>query len=286
MNSENKQGSLLNRWKKSGKNKSSLALVSKAPAGAAIPLSSGQQRLWFLQQLFPTSTFYNASASLELEGPLKIDTLKESIVQVFNENEILKSSYPLVDGLPIIRINKNLEVEVNEVDFTGLSDSESQKKVQDHIAMQAATQFDLSSGPLFQISLVRQNSSKHILFLTVHHITIDLWSIGLLKEQIATYYKQFSRGDIRKTERNDIQYTDYAYWQRNRGLDEIQLKFWKENLSGDLPILDLQTDRKRPVQPSYKGKNLRQEFSKEFSGVLLGIARSLEVTPFILFLSA
>ena len=286
MDSEKKRTSILDRWKNSGKSKLALPLISKVPEGARIPLSSGQQRLWFLQQLFPSNTFYNASTVLGFAGALRINVLKECLSHVFDQNEIFKSTYPHQDGSPVILINDNLKVKIDELDFSYLSATESQQKIKAYIAQQAATNFDLVHGPLYRISLIKESATRFFLVLTMHHIVIDLWSMGVLKEQLADNYRLLSQGQSLKFQSVGIQYTDYAYWQRNKSTNESQLEFWMEKLSGELPILDMHTDRMYPAIPSFKGRNHTQEFSAIFSERILNLAKSLEVTPFVLLLSA
>lgn len=285
MDSEKKEISLLNRWKKSGTNKSA-PLIAKAPASATIPLTSGQQRLWFLQQLFPSSAFYNVSTGIVFDGKLKVDILKKCLEEIINHNEILKSTYPAMGGSPVLKIGGNLKIEIDEFNFTQLTEAELVRETKYSIAKQAATQFDLANGPLFKISLIKQKPSKFLLFLTMHHIVIDLWSIGLLKEQIAENYKLLSKEEPLKLQDSKIQYTDYALWQQNKGLDDSQLRYWREKFSGELPILDLPTDRKHPSVPSFKGQNNSQLLSVDFSSKIFDLAKSYQVTPFVLLLSA
>lgn len=285
MDSEKRQISLLDRWKESKINKSGLSIITKAPEGAKIPLSSGQQRLWFLQQLFPTNSFYNVSSGIVLKGRLKEEVLIKSIEEVICHNEILKSTYPTIGALPVIRIDNSLKYEINQVDCSQFSDADLKEQTKLIIAQQAATQFDLENGPLFRFSIIKQKGSKFLLFMTMHHIIIDIWSLGLLKEQIVDSYKFLIKGETVNLEDSEIQFSDYAYWQRNRPKNESVLKFWNEKLSGELPILDLPVDRKHPLIPSFKGENLKQNFTIEFSDEIFGLAKFFEVTPFVLLLS-
>lgn len=278
--------SLLDKWKKSEKRISPLAPISKAPEGVTIPLSSGQRRLWFLQQLYPDNPFYNVSASLRFTGNLDIDFLHKSLTHIFRSNDILRSSYPTMDdGSPIIQIKNDLPITIEEVDLSHYKGDELESEARVFMSNQGATRFNLSEPPLFKASLLKLDASSHILFLTMHHMVIDLWSMAILKEQLAENYNLLCQGKPLEPRSSKIQYTDYAYWQQERPIDEKQLGYWKEKLSGELPILDLQTDYHRPVTPSFKGRKQTQYLSKELSEKVFNLSKSLEVTPFVLLLS-
>ena len=281
-----KRTSLLDRWKKSDRKKSLSTTISKAPKDISIPLSSAQQRLWFLQQLYPANTFYNVSTGLAFTGKLKKEFLKESLASLFKNHDILRSSYPLKDGSPIIHIEVGLEIDLKEIDFSSLPDNEAKSETNRYIVEQASTCFDLSTSPLIKASLIKISKSEYLLFLTMHHIIVDLWSIGIIKEQLAKNYNLLNQGGQLTSERPEIQYSDYAHWQGTRLTDKFQLTYWKEKLSGELPILDLQSDFKHPVVPSFKGRHHTRQFTAEFSGRILSLAKTLEVTPFVLLLSA
>ena len=278
--------SLLNRWKSKDKNVDPSNTIKKAPLDANIPLSYGQKRLWFLQQMYPNNAFYNISESFTFEGFLNINVLKQSFNAFFKKHHILKSYYDVEDDKPILKIDDSISPNFIEEDFTSYDKSGKDVKLKSYMDKQAHFGFNLSSAPLFKGSILKIEENKYILLLTFHHIIADQWSMGLLKEEIASYYKQLSQGLNLNTEDNSIGFKDYAYWQNKHQTFDNQKAYWKKKLSGEIPILDLPIDNKRPLTPSFQGNDLTLKFSKKTSTQILEVAKRLEVTPFVLFLSA
>lgn len=284
MESENKNSSLLSRWKnKEGKTLDTTS-IPKAPENSVIPLSSGQQRIWFLQQLYPKNPFYNYSESLSFEGELNVNYLKQSLHQVLLNNEILRSYYPIVNGRPILKVSDDMP-DVKEFDFGKLTEDAAAKEIDQLMREQSATLFDLASPSLLKISLFKQDAKRHILFFTMHHVIIDEWSISLLKDQLANNYARLTQGLNLEVKKAGIEFSDYAYWQRNEGIDSGQLDYWKDKLAGEIPILNLQTDFSRPIQPLFRGKQFTQELSPQLSSDILGLTKKMETTPFVFLLS-
>ena len=284
MKRENTKTSLLSRWKNKEKN-GSLNSIKKAPENVLIPLSSGQQRLWFLQLQSPENPFYNYSESIILRGPLQIDSLKKAFALIFKEQKLLSSYYPIESGKPVLKTDYGIKMAIEEFDFSALNPSEAKEEADKVMSACATTGFDLSKAPLYKICLVRLNSTDYILFITLHHIITDIWSMGILKDKLAAYYKAICQGLDPLPNIPEIQFSDFAYWDRNRTIDKAQMTYWKEKLSGEIPVLALPTDYKRPGRPLYKGQQHTIHFSEQLSGNILKLAKVLEVTPYNMLLS-
>ncbi len=285
MENRKKNSSLLSKWKNREDKVSVAPIIIKAPEYATIPLSSGQQRIWFLQQLYPENPFYNYSESLAFEGYLNVQHLKKSIQQLFLDNEILRSFYPVLDGRPVLKVSDILS-DVRELDFSDFTDDDKASDEIDKIMQeQSAGIFNLARPGLVKVSLFKRNANSHILFLTMHHIIIDEWSIGILKEQLASNYRKLSKGLNLEPHSPYVQFSDYSYWERNKNIDTVQLNYWKEILSDNIPILNLQTDYNRPVRPAFKGKQFTQYLSTKLSSQILGLSKNLETTPFVFLLT-
>ncbi|MFS4481478.1 amino acid adenylation domain-containing protein [Hyunsoonleella sp. 2307UL5-6] len=278
--------SLLDRWKSKEKREKLPNTVNIAPVDAKVPLSYGQKRLWFLQHMYPKNVFYNLSESYTFEGILNIKNLKECLNAFVDKHQVLKSYYPTEDGTPIFKINNKITPNFTVEDFTNYNIKERQSRLKSYMDKQANFNFNLSSSPLFKGSIIKVEETKHILLLTFHHIITDQWSMAILKNEIANNYKQLSEGIPINSKANLISFKDYAYWQNKHQTFEKQIAYWKQKLSGNIPVLALPIDYKRPKTPSYKGENLVLKFDKETSHKILNTAKTLEVTPFILFLSA
>ena len=286
MNKDIKKASLLDRWKNRAKKEGSNLEVTKAPDSASYSLSNTQERLWFLQQLYPNSAFYNLSEYYRFKGELNIDFLKESIKLIFEKHQILKSYYPTKNDKAVLKIDDSNTLVITEKDFSNYSENEAEVKAKVFINEQAHFNFKISSAPLIKVSILKVSKNKHILLLTLHHIITDQWSMEILKEELAFNYKKLSSGLQPEITANSINFIDYAYWQNNKQTYDTQNKYWKNKLAGEIPVLSLPTDFNRPTSPSYKGKNIDLEFSKTSSAQILDLAKKLEVTPFVLFLSA
>lgn len=284
MENRTKNSSLLSKWKNREDKIPAAQLITKAPEDAIIPLSSGQQRIWFLQQLYPENPFYNYSESLAFEGELNVDHLKKSVEQLFLDNEILRSFYPVLDGRPVLKIS-DIFSDVEEYDFSDFTDDKASAKIDKIMREQSAGIFNLARPGLVRVSLLKRNADSHILFFTMHHIIIDEWSIGILKEQLASNYLKLSEGLNLEPHNPIVRFSDYAHWERTKNIDKAQFDYWKDILSDDIPILNLHTDFIRPVRPAFKGKQYTQYLSAKLSTQILGLSKNLETTPFVFLLT-
>jgi len=286
VNKDIKRPSLLSRWKNKDKKETHSAEITKAPLSDSYALTHAQERLWFLQNLYPDNVFYNLSEYYAFTGILNIDALKTSLNLIFDKHQILRSYYPTENNKAVLKINNSKPLIITEKDFSHLNETEAQSESEIFINNQAKFNFNLSSDVLFKMAIVKISNDKHILFLTFHHIIVDQWSIRNLTEDIASHYKRISQGLQTEPSKDSIDFIDYAYWQNNKQSDARIKQYWKNKLSGEIPVLNLPLDFNRPNKPSYKGKHIDFKFSKEHSKQILDLAKQLEVTPFVLFLSA
>lgn len=278
--------SLLKQWKSKTKSGAVSSKIPKAPEDVVIPLSHGQKRLWFLQQLHPKSPFYNYSESYVFEGGLDVTKLTLALELVCNDHEILRSTYHMDDGELFIKIAQNANICISEYDLSSQSEVEAEKAANSIMLAEAKTAFDLSKHPMVLVSVIKIKASKHIVLLTLHHISTDKWSMGVLRSEWARYYKILCADQTVSRPLKDIQYSDYTYWQQNQEIDDKQLKYWTNKLSGEIPFINLPTDFPKPNEPSFHGgASPTQYFSKELSTQILALAKKLEVTPYVLFLS-
>ena len=286
MNKEIKKSSLLSRWKNKEKKETPKSVITKAPFSDSYPLTNAQHRLWFLQNLYPENVFYNLSEYYVFIGALNVDILKKSLDLCFDQHQILRSYYPTQNNKVVLKINDAEPLIITEKDFSHLNKQEATSESEIFINNQAHFNFDLAKDTLFKISLIKISNDKHILLLTCHHIIVDQWSIRVLTEEIASKYKRISEGLQTESSKESIDFIDYAYWQNSKQTQTGIKQYWKNKLSGDIPILNLPLDFNRPSKPSYKGEHIDFKFSKEHSKQILDLAKQLDVTPFVLFLAA
>ncbi len=286
LKNETKNSSLLSQWKNREKKEPARTRFPKAPDGAAIPLTSGQQRLWFLQRLLPENPVYNYAESFVIKGKLNEAAFEHSLQRVFEENRILRAYYPYEHGNPVQVINSESEVELKRFDLSAIPKADRENQKLDILMSNAKRHFNLDEFPLVRTTLIKLDAEEHIFLLTMHHIIFDKWSMDLFLKAMAEHYRAFITGKaFEKKDENGLQFTDYAFWRKNRGLDTSQMTYWKSKLGGEIPLLTLPTDFPLPANPSYKGTSYRTKFSRDLSKRVLDLSKKMETTPYVLLLS-
>jgi acyl transferase domain-containing protein len=254
-----------------------------------LPLSFAQEWLWLVDQLQPGSAAYNLPAAVRLEGPLNVDALHKSFNEIVRRHEILRTKFQVVDGQPVQVIAAADSLSFPITDLEEIPASEREAMAQDLIAREVSKPFDLSEAPMIRTRLLRLSEQDHIALCTVHHIAFDAWSGGILFKELSELYEAFSKGEASPLAELPIQYADYASWQREFLQGEVlenQLSYWKTQLAGAPPLLNLPTDRPRSDVPSYRGSREPFSLPAELSARLKELSRREDVTLFMLLLAA
>ncbi|MBW4625289.1 MAG: AMP-binding protein [Brasilonema octagenarum HA4186-MV1] len=249
-----------------------------------LPVCLAQERLWFLDQLEPGNPFYNVPIAVHLTGELNLTTLEQSLNEVVRRHQALRTSFSEVQGRPIQVIAPTLKITLPVTDLPGAS-VESALRIATEFAQQP---FDLSQAPLLRAKLLRLTQQEHMLLLVMHHIISDGWSIGILIQELAEIYKSFSKGLPSPLPELTIQYADFAYWQKQWLQGEVlnnQVTYWKQQLRGSLPILQLPTDRPRPAIQTFTGEKQFFAFPKALSEAVNNLNRQESVTQFMTLLT-
>jgi amino acid adenylation domain-containing protein len=221
-----------------------------------VPLSFAQERLWFVDQWEPGSAAYNIPFPIRLSGKLDVAALEWSLNQIICRHEVLRTTFPVVDGRPVQRIAPELKLTIPLIDLRHLSPEQRHAEAQRRTVEAAHHIFDLAQGPLIYVELLRVADDEHLFMLNMHHIIFDGWSTGVLIQEMIPLYTQVVTGVSADLPEPLIQYADFAIWQRDWLQGEVlneQLSYWKERLHGPLPTLDLPGDRPRPPVQSSKG---------------------------------
>jgi amino acid adenylation domain-containing protein len=251
------------------------------------PLSSSQLRMWFLQNVQTLRTSYNSYAACRLEGKLNVGVLEWSINRIVQRHEVLRSVFPIMAGHPVQLIQPELCLSLPVINLSSLDsivrDSESER------LMRRACQrpFDLARGPNVRPALLRLQNDEHILLLIMHQIVTDGWSQGVLLNELAECYEARLTGRAPKLKDLTIQYADFALWEKELlAGDSLQrsLSYWKEQLSGVLPVLNLARDGSGV--PSEHGASQSMKFSPELSAAIKKLSLEEGVTPFMTLLAA
>ncbi|GET42320.1 condensation domain-containing protein [Microseira wollei NIES-4236] len=251
------------------------------------PLSFAQARLWFLDQLEPGKPFYNISSALLLKGSLNLAALEQSLNEVIRRHEILRTSFRTVDGQPVQVIEPNLKLTLNVQDLRQLPPIEQQQTLQQLIAQSANQPFDLTQLPLLRVSLLHVGESEYVMLLVMHHIISDGWSMGVLIREMVALYKAYGAGKSSPLAELTIQYVDFAVWQRSqKEAIASQIAYWKQQLSGNLPVLQLPTDRPRPPVQSFQGARQSLLLPKALTAALKKLSQQENATLFVTLLAA
>jgi amino acid adenylation domain-containing protein len=260
----------------------------REPGG--IPLSFGQQRLWFLDQLMPGGGLYNLPTGAYLQGPLNVAALQRSFNEVVRRHEVLRTSFTTAEGRPVQVIAPLLVFELPMLDLRTLTASERARYALQCASVESQRPFNLTRGPLLRVLLIRLDEYDHQLLITMHHSISDGWSIGLFIQELTALYAAYCAGQGSPLAALPIQYADFAIWQRQSQGEAVlaaQLAYWKQRLdNGLLPALELPIDHPRPVTPSFQGAGHTFVLSPALRGALLALSQREGCTLFMTVLAA
>jgi amino acid adenylation domain-containing protein len=254
-----------------------------------LPLSFAQQRLWFMQQWEPEGAAYHIAGAVRMKGALAVEDLEQSLQAVIERHESLRTVFPTIAGEPVQRVLEGVEWRLNEFDLSKLFAEEQEKEVAAIMRSQIQQGFDLTSGPLFRVVLVRVAADEHVLLLVLHHIIADGWSMGVLLRELVSLYESRRRGEQNQLPELRVQYVDYAQWQREWLSGEVlaeQVRYWKEQLAGAPPVLELPADRARPTVKTFAGARQSLSLDKELVDRLRALSRDENSTLFMVLLAA
>ncbi|KJH70631.1 non-ribosomal peptide synthetase [Aliterella atlantica] len=253
------------------------------------PLSFAQQRLWFFDQLEPGNPFYNMAIAARLTGSANIAVLEESLNAIIQRHAVLRTTFTNRKGKALQVIAPSLTVKIPIIDLEKLEAPEQTADLERSMRLEARQPIDLTSGCLLRCTLVRLQPTEHIMLLTIHHIAADGWSMGVFLQELAAFYQAFLTGKPPALAELPIQYTDFAVWQRNwlqKDVLDSQLRYWQQQLSKPLPVLDLPTDYPRPPVQSFVGSKREFALSKSLTAALKTVSRQEGVTLFMTLLAA
>ncbi|HEX7333134.1 MAG TPA: amino acid adenylation domain-containing protein [Pyrinomonadaceae bacterium] len=273
------------------KEKSSVAAevqsIPRRNTTAPAPVSYAQQRLWFLDQLEPGNVIYNLPEATRLRGRLDVSVLAATLTEVVGRHEILRTTFDTVDGRPVQIVAPAEPLPLPFVDLSALPDPE--KEARRLIYAEGIRPFDLTRGPLLRATLIKLDEEDHVVLLNMHHIISDGWSVSVLTREVAALYSAFSNDQPSPLAELPIQYADYSAWQREWLTPEVleaQMTYWKRQLGGNLPVLELPTDRPRPAVQTHRGAIQDLRLSTELSERLKAMTRKEGISLFMLILAA
>lgn len=264
-------------------------LQAKIRSQKIFPLSFAQRRLWFLNQLQHGSPVYHVLVTYRITGELDSKALEMSLHEIVARHETLRTTFPALDGQPMQIIAPRFSLEIAREDIAQVPTEQQAAEILRQATHELKKPFDLAEGPLLRARLLRLSASEHILFLNVHHIIFDGWSMRIFSQELAALYSAFSQGRPSPLPELPIQYLDYTLWERKwlqgEAL-ETGLAYWEQQLRGAPPALQLPIDHPRPPLETFRGAFREFMLPASLLSELKKIGQREKVTLFMLLLAA
>jgi len=258
-------------------------------AGESVPLSFAQERLWLFDRLHPGNPAYHVAEAVCLSGELDQSALERSFTELLRRHAGLRTRFVLENGQPVQRIDAPRPFPLPLLDLSGLSEAEREQALRSQLDSLALQPFDLARGPLIRAGLIRLDAHNHVLWLCLHHIVTDGWSMRVLTRELTALYSAFSAGQPSPLAEPQLHYADFADWQRRQLSPEAlkpQLDFWRAHLGNRRPLLQLPGMRPRPALPSHRGAQHILQLDTALTQALHGFCQQRGVTLFMTMLAA
>lgn len=252
------------------------------------PLSYAQQRLWFLARMEGDAATYNIPSALKLGGEINIEALRGSLALLIERHESLRAYFPSQEGIAHVAFLETYDP-LKVIDLSHLEGQAQEQQIQAIASEHHLIHFDLEKGPLMSLALIHVSKDQSVLLFNMHHIICDGWSIGILLQDWAHFYNAILRNEDTHLPPLEIQYTDYALWQRQwlQGHTlERQLGYWKTQLNGLPGCIELPLDYTRPAEMSSRGSYIQPYLDKALTDEIKQFCLANGVTPFMTLLAA
>ncbi len=246
------------------------------------PLSSSQQRCWFIQALSPGGSVLNIALRWELKGRFNAATIERAFQTIIERHEILRTRFFEKDGEPMQEVASHLDFHLSVVDLTAFPEETRLDEAMALGRREAHVPFDIGQLPLFRVTLLRLSADHGFLLLTTHEIAFDGWCIRLLAHEFGTIAEALEASRAYDLPELPLQYGDYCRWQKEYFASagfEAQIAYWKRNLEG-APYFEIVSDHARPAAPSYRGEILAAGLPPALGNKLEDAARKHNLTPF------
>jgi surfactin family lipopeptide synthetase A len=266
--------------------------IAPKPSNERAPLSLAQEQLWIrAQHSAGMPLFYNESITIRRTGALDVSALEQGLTEVIRRHEIWRTTFEIVNEHPVQVIHPPPTfVSLPCLDLRNLAVAKRESE-----ALRLATQelrrpFDLNRGPLLRATLVRLSDDEYRLFMAVHQIILDgVSAYQVFLPELVALYDAFSTGRSSPLPKLPIQYSDYAYWQRQWFKEKrlaSQLEYWQRQFAGELPKLQWPDDYVRPLKPSFRGRIYPFAFPKSLGEAVKALSQKENVTLFVTLMAA
>lgn len=263
--------------------------INRIPESENYPMSASQQRIWILSQIGKSSEAYNIPIAIRLKGKLNKNLFQKAFQLLINKHEILRTSFKTDPNSGEIRQyiiqEENIQFAISEADFKG----REEKDIDEYLKQLSSKTFDLSQAPLLKAYLLSKTEDDHIFFFSMHHIIGDGWSVEVLISEAVDTYNRLLKGKNTTYVSLPVQYKDYVVWlQEEIGKEKYKEaeKYWLNEFSGEIPVLELPGYKARPLIQTYNGNSINHIFSEKFTQKLKKFSEKHEVTLFMTLMTA
>ena len=282
------KSALLTKWLQGQLNETTSA-IPKRPLNSPARLSFPQQRQLFLELLERGTTVNNLSILLALKGKLNLAALEDSANQIIARHDVLRTCFSLSEGLPTPETFDDSGITIPIVNLQEIEAIKQESEAHRLAEKEVLQPFDLTQTPLIRLKLYVLNNENYFLLITVHHTIADGWSLGVFLKELIMFYQKITIGKSLQLPELPIQYADFAHWQTDtmRG-DALQssMNYWKRQLSGELPILELPTDQQRGARQTFSGGTHRFLLPGNLTEALEKLSQQEDITLFMTLLAA
>ncbi|HEX2927837.1 MAG TPA: amino acid adenylation domain-containing protein [Ruminiclostridium sp.] len=249
------------------------------------PLTYGQKAIWFLKQLNPDSPAYNISGTLEVPISIDVDIFFRALKDFVSRHPSLRANFYIKDGQPVQRISPVVKEDFSLIDVQGME----WENIYNLMIEESRKPFDLENGAVFRIRVLKRAEDNYLLLFNVYHIVSDATSSFISVNEIFSLYDSYRKGAQPQLIPAKSSYLDFLNWQNKllAGKDgERMFKYWKDHLSDDIPVLNLITDKPRPIVQTNNGASCFFNINSEISGRIHELSQKTGATIFMILISA
>ncbi|MEM7344271.1 MAG: amino acid adenylation domain-containing protein [Chloroflexota bacterium] len=254
-----------------------------------VPLTPGQEGIWYTEQLRPGTAAYNTPMAWRIKGALDLDVLEQSLNFMGQRHAVFRTYFEVKEGYPSVVINPSVSFTLNKTDLQQVSPTERDRQASERVHVEADYPFDLARPPLLRASIIQLAPTEFIFTMTIHHMISDGWSIGVLAQELSQIYNALSVGETPVLPDLPIQYADFARWQQTQRENEAfteRLEYWQQKLTAAPPVLELPTDYARPAIFNDAGGQVSLALPPELAEAVKALSRQQNATFFMTLLTA
>ena len=251
------------------------------------PLSIQQKNIWMEHELYPDNISYNMFSCLRLSGELNTEAFKKSLAEIVQRHEVFRAAFSVIESEPRQTIHQQMEVAIPEIILNSIPPEEQEAEIQQLIRKESQSPFDLTQGPLFRFTLLPLKENEHVFLMTIHHIVMDGWSVGLFSNELKILYEAFCNDKPPPLQKTDIQYSDYAIWQNEKYNEsrEQSAKYWN-NVIKDAVFGEFPPDHPRVFGKKAESATQTITIPADLVKKLKSFSREVRATPFAALMSA